>query len=606
MLATSDLHMQITAFDYVRDTKDSGGSLAKLATLIASARAKAEASGAICLLVDNGDTLQGTPIADLLDDENGMTACEHPMATAMNWMNYDAIGLGNHDFDHGLDGLAKALAQFEMPVVCGNLDADTLPMVRKSLMLTKLVENANGTTQELRIGIVSCMPDKAALWSRHHVENRARIEAPLPILKRSAAELKSQGADIVICLAHMGLAIFEEGPDAQNQIARVAQIEEIDVIIGGHTHLKFPGPEHAGLADVDIENGHVHGKPLVQPGASGSDVGEIELALRRSAGIGKWRVEKSTSRLVSATHDTPENAKIVALASEMHKRARAHLAKPVATIDRPMHSYFALAHPSPVPALLAEAKHQSVATALSNTQEADLPLLSVASAALTGGFDGPENFVFLEKGEIKRRHIAGMNPYANHIWAVRTTGHQLKDWLERSALIFNTLSSDDEDQLLINPSVPGFRFDAIYGLTYSIDPSQLPRFDTAGRTLHDRPGRIADLKWQGRPVTDDQAFVVATTDHRAGGGGVFQPFPNQSLVVRGHAPLQEAVLKFLNNKGQQQATITEPWHFKAGLNRSAVLLTSPSADRFLHEIAHLRPETCGIDHDGFLRVRLHL
>lgn len=96
ILATSDLHMQMTCFDYVNDRPNTGGSLAKLATLIKKARREADEAGAACLLLDNGDTFQGTPMADLLarDEIHG----PHPMVQAMNALHYDAGGLGNHDF----------------------------------------------------------------------------------------------------------------------------------------------------------------------------------------------------------------------------------------------------------------------------------------------------------------------------------------------------------------------------------------------------------------------------------------------------------------------------------------------------------------------------
>jgi 2',3'-cyclic-nucleotide 2'-phosphodiesterase/3'-nucleotidase len=204
------------------------------------------------------------------------------------------------------------------------------------------------------------------------------------------------------------------------------------------------------------------------------------------------------------------------------------------------------------------------------------------------------------------RHVSGMNPYSNNVWAVRTTGAQLLDWLERSALIFNTLSRDDPDQMLVDPAVPGFRFDSIYGLTCMIDPRRPPLFDTAGKRVPGREGRILDARWNGHALRPEQEFLVATTDHRAGGGGVYKTFNNDDIVVQGHAPMQDVLLDYLKAPVSDDVRGARPWRFAPDLKRRAILLTAPEAIHYLEDIAHLRPEVCGETPGGFLRVRLHL
>jgi 2',3'-cyclic-nucleotide 2'-phosphodiesterase/3'-nucleotidase len=425
------------------------------------------------------------------------------------------------------------------------------------------------------------------------------------VLEREAARLRAEGVDLVVVLAHMGLPLFNEGEDTQNQVEAVAALDDVDVVIGGHTHLRFPGPDHAGIAVADCTKGMVHGKPVVQPGPAGSDLGLIDLRLARTA-TGRWSVAESDVSLRPVSRKTAEDQAVIAQIAEAHKDTRRYLSRPVGRLKKPINSFFALAHPSPVPALMAAAKRRAIARAAANSPLEKLPLLSVASAPLTGGFDGPDNFLDLAAGPIHLRHLAGMNPYSNNVWAVQTTGAQLVDWLERSALIFNTLEAGNPDQLLINPAVPGFRYDTIYGLSYHIDPREPPLFDMMGRSIHGNQGRIKNVLWQGKPLANDQQFLVATTDHRVGGSGIFKTFDNADIVIQGHAPLQDTLMDYLKNADCAEVRTAQPWTFAPGLDRQAILLTAPEAIHSLADIAHLQPEVCGETDDGFLRVRLRL
>ena len=106
--------MQLTSFDYVKDRPTANASLARLAGLIEVQRQEAD----LCLLLDNGDTFQGTPLGDFL--AKSKDAPDNPMAQVMNHLRYDALGLGNHDFDLGLAYLVRSGSACNAPTVCTN------------------------------------------------------------------------------------------------------------------------------------------------------------------------------------------------------------------------------------------------------------------------------------------------------------------------------------------------------------------------------------------------------------------------------------------------------------------------------------------------------
>ena len=127
LLETTDIHVNLLAYDYYRDAEDNTVGLAKLATLIDEARASAANS----LLFDNGDFLQGTPMGELIAVERGLKRGEvHPVMVAMNLLGYDGATLGNHEFNFGLDFLDVSLAGAKFPICCANLAKGTLGPVR--------------------------------------------------------------------------------------------------------------------------------------------------------------------------------------------------------------------------------------------------------------------------------------------------------------------------------------------------------------------------------------------------------------------------------------------------------------------------------------------
>lgn len=603
LLATSDLHMQLIAYDYVNDRQTGGDSLSRLATLIRDAQDEAAETGAICLLLDNGDTLQGTPLGIHIARHQ---VTPHPMISAMNALGYDAVGLGNHDFDHGIDHLALRTVEFEAPLICSNLTSDKLPDLVAHFVLERALPSSSDDIETLRIGVVSALPQQTATWNRHHLNGSAQVAPALPSLEAAVRRVESEGADIVIALAHMGIAQFDEGEDAQNQAIEVAALEGIDAIIAGHTHLRFPGPDHSDVPGIDCKDGLISGKPVVMPGSSAAYLGVIDLELTKSGYGARWKVTGRQVALRGLTPGVPEDPDIAALAKEAHLATRDYLAAPVAQIETPIHSYFALASPSPVTALMAAAKRHAIAAAVKGTDLADLPLLAAAATPATGGFEGPGNYVSLPAGQLERRHVAGLIPYSNQVWAVKANGARIAGWLERSALLFNVLHLGAKDQMLVDPHVPGFRYDVIYGLNYKIDLTAPARFDAAGRTIEGGPGRVSDITWRGQPVQPDQEFLIAVTDHRAGGGGTFRPFDDEDIVVRNDAPLDQALIDYLATPDHQSARMAAPWRFAPTDGLSAILHTAPDALNHLADVAQMWPEPCGYTEDGFVRLRLHL
>ncbi len=615
LLATSDLHMNLTGFDYDSDRADPGIGLTRTASLIAEARREAEAEGATVLLFDNGDGLQGTALDEpaLADVASGGV---HPLMQAFGYLRYDAIGLGNHDFNYGPETLDAILRNAPCPVVCTNLhrlEPGTFPVPVTHAILNRTLRLGNRALA-LRVGVLSVLPPQTGIWDKPLLNGRIRIGDIVSAVREGADTLRRAGCDLVVVLAHSGLDDITYRPGQENAVIPLAARTGVDAIIAGHTHLHLPGRAHAGLAHVDPQTGTVHGRPVVMAGFAGSHLGQIDLTLETD-GDG-WTVigHRCRTRAIARRDD---NGQIRALAKEdrglsdmlsgLHERVRADLAQPVGETETPLHSYFCFVTPDPAQHLIAEVQAAAIAPLLPR-EYAGLPILSATSPGKSGGRAGPRHYTDIPAGRLTRRNIGDLVLFPNHVQAVVVDGVQIRDWLEMSVSLFNRITPGAEEGDLVDPRWPGHGFDTLFGLSYRIDLSQPPRFTAPGIRGADGPGRISGLKWQGRPVRGTQQFVVALQSYRANGGGHVPALREADPVALPPMTLREVLLEQLSARPPAPANRYDPtpWSFAPMPGCRVLLHTGPGARGHLDALSPREPRDLGIGADGFLRLSVKL
>lgn len=615
ILATTDLHMHLTSFDYGTDQPDPMLGLTRTASLIADARR--DAGDDPVLLFDNGDGLQGTPL-EALENWQGAPARPHPLMQAFGQLEYDAVGLGNHDFNFGLEALAKILADAPCPVVASNLirkDPTCLPNVLPDLHLDRMVQTPQGM-RRLRIGVLSLLPPQIVKWDAHLVSGRIHFADILETARDRAAKLREAGCDLVIALAHSGLNTTADDSDQENVVIPLAACDDIDAIIAGHTHLVLPGPSHAGLPFVDAQTGIVHDTPTVMAGFGGSHLGCIDLELTHNDTDG-WRISgrhcaaRPIARRNKAGHSVPlapEDPALTAVLADIHTATRTRLAQPIAHMQVPVHSYFSFAAPDPSLHLIAKAQAHSIAPSLRALGLSDLPLLSAVAPSRFGGRSGPTNFTDIPKGPITQRHIENLIAYPNHVHAIVVTGAQILDWLEVSASVFNTLPAQTQTIDLINPDWPGHAFDVLYGLTYQFDLSIPPRFGPFG-TLNDPENRrVTNVAWQGHPLRPDQRFVVALSAYRANGGGNVAALDTAQHLKLPVLAIRDVVRDWLADPDQSPGTAAaDPvWSIVPSPGQRCILRTGPEAAHHMDALTGYDVRSLGLDDAGFLQLSLAL
>lgn len=617
IMETTDLHVHVYPYDYYSDRPIDTVGLSRTASIIEEIRAEATNS----MLVDNGDFLQGNPMGDYIAYERGMKEGDmHPVIQAMNTVGFDASTLGNHEFNYGLEFLTKSLAGADFPVVSANVVSeraenprDDKTLVQPYVILDREVMLGDGTTAPIRVGLIGFVPPQIMTWDRRHLEGNVTTRDIVEAAQAWVPQMKEEGADIIIALSHSGIGSAQHEEGMENASVPLAEVEGIDALMTGHSHLVFPSPDYADYAGLDAEAGTIHGKPAVMGGFWGSHLGVIDLMLERDGNA--WRVvmaetearpisKRNEDRSVTAlVEDVPA---VLASVEQAHNETLEYVRRAVGETSAPLHSYFALVADDPSVQIVSNAQLWYIEQMMRGTEYEGLPILSAAAPFKAGGRGGPEYYTDVPEGPVAIKNVADLYLYPNTVRAVKIDGAQLRGWLERSAGMFNQITPGEADQVLLNPDFPSYNFDVIDGVTYQIDLSQPSRFDRIGNQINSDANRIVNLMFDGAPVTDDMEFVVATNNYRAGGGGDFPGAKGDTIIFEGPDTNRDVIVRYIVEQGTINPSADANWTF-APMDGTTVLFdTGPKAADYAASVEGVEIESAGDGPDGFARFRITL
>ena len=517
VLSTTDLHGNLLPIDYYTDAPDARG-LAKVATLVRQARKENPAG---TLLLDSGDVIQGSPLEYVHNTINN--APPDPMMRAMSVLGFDAMAVGNHEYNYGLKVLEKARSEAVFPWLSANTyKAGTNETFHRPYLLKEV----NG----VRVGVLGLTTAGIPSWENPGNYAGLEFREPVGEAKKWVSVLRAQErADVVIVAMHMGMeADLRTGIPTPGQVPHenaaleiARQVPGVDLILMGHTHREVPGV---------VTNGVL----LAQANLWGRHLARADLYLEQDDS-GRWHVVARQSRTIPVTPQTETDAEIASLAASYDRETRDWLTRVIGESGAELTAADARVRDTAILDLVQrvqlEAGHADVSMVASFNPQARMP-----------------------RGPVSVRDIAGLYVYDNTLVVLDVTGGQLRDALEHSARFFKDFVPGRTPAELVDERIPDYNFDVAEGVTYDLDISR------------PQGQRIVNLRFHGQPVTPAQRFRLATNNYRVNGGGGYVMYRGATEVYRSSQEIREMIIEWVERHHQIPSEPTNNWRIVTSPN----------------------------------------
>ena len=510
ILSTTDLHGNLLPLDYYTNREDARG-LARVATIIRQTRRE----NPNLLLLDSGDTIQGTPLAFYHNRRHNQPP--DPMMLAMSALGYDALAVGNHEYNFGLEVLNKARREANFPWLSSNTYRQGTEQTYYDPYIIKELDG-------VRVGVLGLTTPGVPSWD--NPENYAGLEFRHPVAEAQKwvrILRERERVDLVVVAMHMGveqnLSTGELNPGQvpnENAAVRIAQeVPGVDVILMGHTHR-------------DVPSLFINGVLLTQADAWGRRLARADLYLRRDPGPqGRWRVVAQAARTIPVAN-VEADAEIVRLAEPYHRETQEWLNRVIGE--------------SPAELTAEQARFaDSALLDLIHRVQLDAGRADVSMAAV---FNPRAR---IPRGPVTVRDIASLYIYENTLVVIEVTGQQLKEALEFSARYFREYEPGRSPADLVDERIPAYNFDIAEGVTYELDIRR-----PMGQ-------RIQNLRFLGRPVTPTQKLRLATNNYRVNGGGGYTMYVGAPVLHRSSAEIRELIIEWVERHRRIPAAPTNNW-----------------------------------------------
>lgn len=494
ILGTTDLHGNILPVDYYTNKSDNRG-LAKVATLIK--RIRKEHSNV--LLVDSGDTIQGSPLESFHGRKNNQPP--DPMMLVMNSLNYDAMTVGNHEYNFGLKVLEKARGEANFPW----LSANTYDIAKQQPHYKPyIVKDVAG----VRVGILGLTTPGVPNWDNPPNYAGLEFHEPVSEARKWVPILREkEKADVVVIAMHMGLGEdLRTGEASPGQVAHeneainiAKEVPGVDVIFMGHTHR-------------DVPSLYINGVLLTQANHWGRNLARADVYLQKTEN--GWRVYAKSARTLPADDKVEPDPEVAKLVEPYDRETQDWLAKIIGQSAEELTA--------------KEARFRDTAI-LDLIQKVQLEA-GKADVSMVASFNSEAR---IAKGPVSVRDIAGLYVYENTLVVLEVTGQQLKDALEHSAKYFKTYVPGKPASDLVDEKIPAYNFDIAEGVTYDLDISK-----PVGE-------RIQNLRFRGQPLSLTRKLRLATNNYRVNGGGGYTMYKNAPVVYRSSEEIRELIIDWL-------------------------------------------------------------
>lgn len=516
ILQTSDLHTNLLPYDYYTGNTSDWG-LARVATLIKQERA----ADPDLLLLDSGDTIQGTPLGYYyaVVDKNA----PHPMGVTMNALQYDAAAIGNHEFNYGLETLNRWKNQLNFPL----LSANTRTTDGGEAFQPYVIKEVKG----VKVGVLGLTTPSIPNWEKPENIAGLRWDNPVEIAKTYVPKMRSEGAEVIVISQHIGWdkvpsntrdpqawltdpSTWQDAgslPDENLTIEIAQQVPGVDVILAGHSHL-------------DVPKTVINGVLIVEPSYWGRALSKVTLQLQKNGDA--WQVVNKDSGLQYVT-GIETDAEIQNLSYPYHAQTVEYISTPIGTASGVFEGG-------------PQARYQDSPLAdLINTVQTE------AAAAAGYPVDISLAAIFNDTGRIPAGQIALRDAYSTYIYdntlyVLEINGDILRRALEKDAEYFKQVDPQNlpsDPKGVVTENARDYNWDIYTGIDYTIDITK-----PAGQ-------RVTRLQFQGQDVQPSQTFRIAINNYRASGGGGYAMFREGTRVWASTNEIRDLMAAYVQAKG---------------------------------------------------------
>ncbi|SDL17328.1 2',3'-cyclic-nucleotide 2'-phosphodiesterase / 3'-nucleotidase [Paenibacillus sp. OK060] len=516
IMVTSDLHGAIRPIHYNTNAYRPAG-LALLASLIRRERDRSPE----LLLVDNGDLLQGSPLASYAASFVSNHEV-HPFINVLNELGYDAAVMGNHEFNYGQDLLRKAIEDSHFPWLSANIvnegkpDEDVLHTAPTGAAIPAfgppyLIKTLSSG---VKIALLGATTHYIPNWEHpKNIEGLQFLDAMETIRGWVGYIREHEQPDVLVVSYHGGFeSDLETGEPAErltgeNQAYAICRdIEGIDVLLTGHQHRQLTA--------------EIHGVTVVQPGFSGNGVGHVSAQLERLSN-GKWQIAGKQARLLLLDEDSDvqPDAAVMKLTDELEAKAQAWLDQPIGEVAGDLSITD--------PAALRLAAHPFISFVHQVQMEATGAQIS-NTALLSEEARGFGSLITI-------RDVLSNFIYPNTLTVLELRGQEIRDALEQTARYFEVETSGEVvvNPAYMQPKPQHYNYDMWAGVEYELNISK-----PVG-------SRVVKLEREGIPVAVDATYSVVMNSYRAAGGGDYAMYPGKKVLHEGATDMAALVEDYI-------------------------------------------------------------
>ena len=528
IISTTDTHAQGNFMNYDTGSEHYSGSLSQAYTLIKEARAEIKGGEEATVTLDCGDTIYGFASDQIY---NGVIDGTEYMYEAMAEMEYDAMTLGNHDFDYGLDYIKDALEENDLTdkVVLSNIyDAKTKRTVWSQYkIITKTLTAKNGEKKKVKIGLIGVLVpyisknyDYTAILQGKQIVKTVEMNVEI---------LEQLGTDVIVVMAHCGVGPEVTGDKSTNCVYEITQLSGVDAVVCGHNHKNWPSNDRNVQDYYKYENvesnGCMNGVPVTQVANLATGIGVIDLDLEFNGKKVTVKGGKSSIRYIDSS--VRMNRKIYDIISPYDDQMEDLLSESVVKVDEPINGFFGTIEDNAAMQAANEAKIQYGLEHIKNKRPeyADCVVVACTSYNLAGR-ESQDDFLYIED-DFTLGDALNVQRYGRKRSVIYwITGAKLREQLEyKVGRFYNNVADSDKEWAdekvakyvnakKLTPILSADKIDdwtdyAVFdGIEYTVDLTSPARYNDQGKLINSNAHRISSVTVNGEKISDSQRLVL--------------------------------------------------------------------------------------------------